>query len=104
MMSFRKLDRRFNGSEHFSHRVEFYSNGWGDSYSTSIAQWIAVRNWLWSQFGPSSEQKHANTHYFEQQPRWSWDTDKMAIYLAEEAYTMFMLRYDHFRNVGKDQD
>lgn len=92
MMHVKKLDRRYDGWQYFSHRVEFY--GWqGDAGKTRHKQWIRARNWLWKQFGPSSEQALARAEYFDgEQPKWAWDAEKSSIYLAQEAYTMFMLK------------
>lgn len=89
-----KLDRRFSGYERFTHRVEFS----GRVYK--IKQWVAVRNWLWEQFGPSAELFAARPEYFQgRQPVWAWDSDKSAIYLTEGAYTMFMLKMDFWEDV-----
>jgi hypothetical protein len=89
-----KLNRNYNGYGYFSHRVEFYGNS-----ATRIKQWIRVRNWLWSQFGPSAEQALARPDNFDgTQPKWAWDSEKSAIYLAEEAFTMFQLKKEFWEN------
>jgi hypothetical protein len=86
MMTVVKLTRQYNGYGYFTHRVEFRG-------ANKVPQWIRVRNWLWSQFGPSAEQTLARAVHFDgEQPKWAWDTDKAAIYLKEESYTMFQLK------------
>lgn len=89
-----KLNRNYNGYGYFSHRVEFYGS---QDYRTR--QWIRVRNWLWSQFGPSAEQNLARANYFDgAQPKWAWDSEKSSIYLKDEAYTMFTLKKEFWDN------
>ncbi len=89
-----KLNRNYNGYGHFSHRVEFYG-----SQDNKIRRWIQVRNWLWSQFGPSAEQSLARAVYFNGvQPSWAWDSEKSSIYLKDEAYTMFQLKKEFWDN------
>jgi hypothetical protein len=90
-----KLTRQYNGYYHFTHRVEFRST----NKDRRIRQWIRVRNWLWSQFGPSAEQELARPEYFDdQQPKWAWDTEKSAIYLQEEALMLFQLKKEFWQN------
>ncbi len=87
-----KLTRQYNGYGYFSHRVEF----WG---SNRVLQWIRVRNWLWAQFGPSAEQCLARADHFDgEKPKWAWDTEKSAIYLEQEAFTMFQLRKEFWES------
>ena len=89
-----KLTRQYNGHGYFSHRVEFYGRG-----AERVRQWIRVRNWLWAQFGPSAEQALARPDYFDgEQPKWAWDSEKSAIYLREEAYTMFQLKKEFWED------
>ena len=90
-----RLDRRYDGHQFFTHRVEFYHR----DRSTLLRRWVAVRNWLWQQLGPSAEQFCARAEFFGGvQPKWAWDSEKSAVYLAEEAYTMFMLRKEFWEN------
>lgn len=89
-----KLTRQYNGYGYFTHRIEFYGNS-----DTRIRQWIRVRNWLWSQFGPSAEQALARPNYFDgEQPKWAWDSEKSAIYLKDEAFTMFQLKKEFWQD------
>ena len=95
-----KLDRRYDGHDRFSHRVEF--TGWQHhtEKQTRVAQWVRARNWLWQQFGPSAELFAARPDYFNgNQPVWAWDAEKSSLYLSKEAYTMFMLRKEFWENV-----
>jgi len=95
-----KMDRRYDGHDRFSHRVEF--TGWQHhtEKQTRVAQWVRARNWLWKQFGPSGELFCAKPMYFDGvQPVWAWDAEKSSLYLSKEAYTMFMLRKEFWENV-----
>jgi hypothetical protein len=90
-----KLNRNYSGYGVFTHRVEFY----GGNRETKLRQWVRVRNWLWSQFGPSAEQELARADFFDgEQPKWAWDSEKSAIYLKEEAFTMFTLRKEFWED------
>lgn len=85
-----KLDRRYDGHDRFTHRIEFIGRG-----PIRVHQWVRVRNWLWAQFGPSGELFCARPDYFDGiQPKWAWNSDKSAIYLIDEAYTLFILKKD----------
>ena len=89
-----RLNRTYNGYGYFTHRVEFHGQ-----VSNRVRQWIRVRNWLWSQFGPSAEQSLARPDYFEgQQPLWAWDSEKSAIYLRDQALHMFLLKKEFWEN------
>lgn len=90
-----KLDRRYDGWQYFSHRIEFS----GRDRTTMLKQWIRARNWLWNQFGPSSEQFCARADFFNGvQPLWAWDSEKSSIYLQQEAYTLFILKKEFWEN------
>jgi len=95
-----KMDRRYDGHDRFSHRVEFTGYQPHGQKQTRIAQWVRARNWLWQQFGPSGELFCARPTYFDgHQPVWAWDAEKSSLYLSKEAYTMFMLRKEFWENV-----
>ena len=95
-MEVTKLDRRYDGYGRFSHRVEF-SRG---RPLIIQKQWVRARNWLWASFGPSAELNIARPEMFDGvQPKWAWDSEKSAIYLVDDAYTMFMLRKEYWENV-----
>lgn len=90
-----KLDRRYDGVDRFTHRVEFF----GGNATMRVKQWVKARNWLWQQFGPSGELFCARPDYFDgHQPVWAWDADKSSIYLKEEALMMFRLRKEFWEN------
>lgn len=98
MMNVVKLDRRYDGHERFSHRVEF-TGYTGQGRVIRVKQWVRARNWLWQQFGASGELFCARPEYFDgTQPVWAWDAEKSSIYLNKEAYTMFMLRKEFWEN------
>lgn len=98
MMQLTKLDRRFDGNDRFSHRVQFLSYSAATRVHTQQT-WIKVRNWLWTQFGPSAELGLARPYNFQgQQPKWAWDSDKSAIYLKDEALAMFLLKWESWKN------
>lgn len=90
-----RLTRQYSGFGQFSHRIEMRST----RPDSNKRQWVEIRNWLWSQFGPSAELKLATAEFFGTQPKWAWDSDKSAIYITEEAYTMFMLKKDYYANL-----
>lgn len=90
-----KLDKRYDGWDRFTHRVEFLSR----DRVKNQKQWIKARNWLWTQFGPSAELDLARRQNFEGvQPVWAWDANKSSIYVTQEAYTMFMLRKEFWED------
>ena len=94
-MFVKKLDRRYDGWQHFTHRVEFYHR----DRSILLGRWIAVRNWLWQQLGPSAEQFCARAEFFGgAQPQWAWDSEKSAIYLRDQALVMFQLKKEFWEN------
>lgn len=89
-----KLDRRYDGYDRFTHRIEFIGRG-----DMRVKQWVRARNWLWEQFGPSGELFCARPDYFDgRQPNWAWASEKSAIYLADQAYTMFQLKKEFWEN------
>jgi len=90
-----KLTRNYNGYGVFTHRVEFQ----GGPRQNRVQQWISVRNWLWSQFGPSAEQSLSRPELFGGvQPQWAWDSEKSAIYLRDQALVMFQLKKEFWEN------
>jgi hypothetical protein len=98
MMHIVKLDKRYDGYGRFSHRVEFISYGAG-ARLTDQKNWIKSRNYLWTQFGPSAELHLARPELFDGvQPKWAWDDSKSAIYLKDESYTMFVLKWESWQN------
>ena len=96
-MNLKKLDKRYDGHDRFTHRVEFYGHS-----DLRIHQWVKSRNWLWQQFGPSGELHLAKPKYFEGvQPTWAWDSEKSAIYLADQALALFLLKWESWQNEPK---
>jgi hypothetical protein len=91
-----KLTRQYSGFGQFSHRIEIRST----NPNANKRQWVEIRNWLWSQFGPSAELFLATPEFFDgNQPKWAWDSDKSVIYITDEAYTMFMLKKEYYENL-----
>lgn len=82
-----RLDRRYSGSNRFSHRVEF-SGGW----KSKAINFVHARNWCWGTFGPSSELDRLFT-FDGESPIWAWESDghKTAIYLRDVSLTQFLL-------------
>lgn len=81
-----KLDRRHTGYQQFSHYVEV----------THKLFFLELRNWCWTQFGPSMERDWAlelgNDTYSVS--RWAWSTEfkQMRIYFTGAAeLTAFLL-------------
>ncbi len=94
-MNIVRLNRNYNGHGFFTHRVEFY----GRDRETKLRQWISIRNWLWTQFGPSAEQELARKEFFGgDQPLWAWDSEKSAIYLRDDALLMFQLKKEFWED------
>lgn len=94
-MKVEKLDRRHIGHFWFTHRVVIEGRRPAQRH-----KWIQIRNWLWSQYGPSAERDLAIPQYFNgQQPLWAWDSKLNSIYLRDEAVTMFQLVRDRWENL-----
>ena len=90
-LNLQRLDRRYDGHDRFTHRIQFCRVG--NDIKGQISAWVRSRNWLWANYGPSSELYMARSEYFDgQQPKWAWDADKSAIYLREDALEMFLLK------------
>lgn len=81
-----RLDRRYTGSNRFSHRVEF-SGGW----KSKATNFVRARNWCWTVFGPSAELNRLAA-FGEETPIWAWESEhKTAIYLRDGSLTQFLL-------------
>ena len=91
-----KLTRQYSGFGLFSHRIEMR----GSNRDRNVRRWVEIRNWLWTQFGPSAELALATPDLFGgHQPKWAWDSEKSVIYITDEAYTMFMLKKEYYENI-----
>lgn len=93
MRQVKKLDRRFKGSENFSHRIEFTSRSIWDSNlrNQPLKEFLELRNSLWANFGPSAEIQFIGL--LDQKPNWAWCNDPMSVYITEEAYTFVILMH-----------
>lgn len=90
-LKLQRLDRRYDGWDRFTHRIEFKMAN--RDQAGRVSAWVRSRNWLWANYGPSAELSLARPDYFDgEQPKWAWDSNKSAIYLREDALQMFLLK------------
>ena len=90
-LKLQRLDRRYDGNDRFTHRIEFKMLN--RDRQGMLTAWIRSRIWLWNNYGPSAELFLARADYFDgEQPKWAWDSNKSAIYLREDALQMFLLK------------
>lgn len=102
MMHLVKMDRRYDGHDRFTHRVEFIGYG-AEERKRDCVRWVQARNWLWQNFGPSAELHLARDWVFDGvQPKWAWDAEKYSLYLKDEALSMFMLAFERWQNAQND--
>ena len=97
----KKLDRRFNGWGHWTHRTDpcgFHSRmDWRMNF-------YEFRNWMWSNYGPGCRESEAGTlkRLNLAVPVWGWD-DYGSIYARDIAMTTLILAKDRFtRHYGDD--
>lgn len=98
MMHVRKMDKRYDGHDRFTHRVEFlgYNN---EERKRDQIRWVKARNWLWQNFGPSAELNLARDWLFDGQvPKWAWDAEKRSLYLKDESLSLFLLTFERWKN------
>jgi hypothetical protein len=92
-----RLDRRYDGHDRFTHRVQFMARN-RDYHSVRLA-WVQCRIWLWNGFGPSAEVSVARPEFFDgDQPNWAWDSEKFVVYLNESTLTAFLLKKESWEN------
>lgn len=92
-----KLDRRYDGHDRFTHRIEFRAIG--RDWDSMRHAWIRSRIWLWTNFGPSAELYMARPDFFDGvQPKWAWDAEKSSIYLREDTLSLFLLKKEIWEN------
>jgi hypothetical protein len=91
MITFKKIDRRYNGGNWYKYMVSFThdSLGYVGAVAETIQEFNQVRQWCIDTWGPSCELHDAwaispTSGY----PIWAWETDnskgKRAIYLKTE--------------------
>lgn len=87
----KKLDRRMNGYNKFSHRVTIHG-----PVIYQIASLLKLRGWLWDTFGASSELHLVGTSPIE----WCWEPidgeSVPRLYLKGTALTQFLLSKEKF--------
>lgn len=92
-----KLDGRFTGAGDFHSRIHFPTI----PTDKKIESFIIVRNWCWETFGPGCEVdlvRRAKRMRMELDWQWAWKRDDTqntySVYLTEEAYTAFILKWN----------
>jgi hypothetical protein len=96
-MELKRLDRRYEGHDRFTHRIEF--SVMNRDYRAVQLAWVHSRNWLWSVYGPSAEVAVARPDFFDgTQPLWAWESQKFVIYLNESTLTAFLLKKEIWEN------
>ena len=84
----KKLDKRYVGSHVFKFMAIPDRSG-KLIYNPNLKdlekrEFVEIRNWCWSQWGPSCELRFYETEWTN--PQWCWDTehDKLRIYLQSD--------------------
>jgi hypothetical protein len=88
-MRHNKLDRRYKGYGQFKYTVSFW-------LSKEYPKFCEIRNWCWTQWGPSSEVDIWERNPALQSPNWCWVKDdyKVRIYLtSDKEYQWFLLKW-----------
>lgn len=90
----KKLDRRFNGWGHWTHRTD------PEYFKTSLdarLNFMEFRNWMWANYGPGCRQSEASALVTvgREVPIWGWD-DYGSIYARDLAMTTLILAKDRF--------
>ena len=83
-----KLDGRHNGVSIFKYGVEFKFS--------ELDDFCRVREWCWTNFGPSREYEKWASGVHSKNPRWAWDCNqyKNRIYIGTDTeYSMFLMKF-----------
>jgi hypothetical protein len=83
-----KLDRRHLGYGDFKYAINFRT--------IELNKFCSIRNWCWSQWGPSAEVEYLIKLNGEN-PGWSWVSDqwRMRIYFAtDKEYQWYLLKWE----------
>lgn len=97
----KKLDRRFNGWGHWTHRTD--PRGFRSAVDWRM-NFLEFRNWMWANYGPGCRENEAGTlkHLGREVPVWGWD-DYGSIYARDIAMTTLLLAKDRFtKHYGDD--
>jgi len=97
----KKLDARFNGSRHWTHRTN--PMGFRSAQAWQI-NFYEFRNWMWATYGPGCRESEAGALESTSGtvPVWGWD-EYGSIYARDIAMTTLLLAKDRFtRPYGDD--
>ena len=89
----KKLDARFNGFHHWSHRSEM--NFW--DRTSVIMNFVELRDYMQKMFGPGIHEREAGTvkKFKGSTPEWGWD-DYFSIYARGHAATVLATAGERF--------
>jgi hypothetical protein len=99
----KKLDRRFNGYGHWTHRTE--PTGFRHDINWRI-NFLDFRNWMCANYGPGCKESEASAlkAIGREVPVWGWD-DYGSIYARDIAMTTLLLAKDRFtKHYGEDYE
>lgn len=94
----KKLDSRYNGYPYFSHMIQPNRSMSSAPYTVLWErqnEFITMREWFWTTFGPSRELKF----YRAADPAcvdlgWAWDSEhNLRIYVKEKELHWFLLKW-----------
>ena len=97
----KKLDRRFNGFGHWTHRTD--PMGFLTATDWQI-NFYEFRNWMWANYGPGCRESEATAlaKTGRPVPLWAWD-EYGSIYARDIAMTTLVLAKDRFtKQYGED--
>ena len=97
----KKLDRRFNGWGHWTHRTD--PMGFRSAVDWTM-NFLEFRNWMWGNYGPGCRESEAGTlkRLGREVSVWGWD-EYGSIYARDIAMTTLILAKDRFtRHYGED--
>ena len=97
----KKLDRRFNGFGHWTHRTD--PQGFRSAKDWQL-NFFEFRNWMWANYGPGCRESEATAlvSIGKEVPLWAWD-EYGSIYARDIAMTTLVLAKDRFtRPYGED--
>ncbi len=99
----KKLDRRYDGWDLFTHRAEFKIERGGHERRADVVRWIECRNHHWRRWGPGIENSLFYVYRNEEfgsvdpnRPQWAWSDRAFVIYLRDQALTEFLLSKDRW--------
>ena len=95
MIKLKRLDRRMNGYQNYTHRVDITGG-----YSDVAVTLQRCREGLWEHFGPGCELIIAQRRKIKgiEMPEWCWDTEhgNVRLYIKDPALTQFVLMKSKF--------